>query len=54
MQLYVIKFVDDLRQVCDFLTVFMLPPPIKLCYDTMFVESGIYTPITQLISGAES
>ena len=27
---YVIKFVSDLRQVSDFLRVFLFPPPIKL------------------------
>ena len=30
LQQYVIKFVSDLRQVCDFLRVLQLPPPIKL------------------------
>ena len=27
---YVIKFVSDLRQVCDFLWILQFPPPIKL------------------------
>ena len=30
IQLYVIKFVSDLRQVSGFLWVFWFPPPIKL------------------------
>jgi hypothetical protein len=30
LQHYVIKFVSDLRQLCDFLRVLQLPPPIKL------------------------
>jgi hypothetical protein len=30
IQLYVIKFVSDLRQVGDFLRVLRFPPPIKL------------------------
>ena len=30
IQHYVIKFVSDLRQVCGFLRVLRLPPPIKL------------------------
>ena len=30
MQLYVIKFVSDLRQVGDFLRVLQFPPPIKV------------------------
>jgi len=30
MQVYVIKFVSDLPQVCGFLPVLRLPPPIKL------------------------
>ena len=30
IQHYVIQFVSDLRQVCDFLRVFRFHPPIKL------------------------
>ena len=30
IQHYVIKFVSDLRQVCGFLRILRLPPPIKL------------------------
>ena len=30
IQHYVMKFVSDLRQVCDFLRVLRFPPPIKL------------------------
>ena len=30
VQLYVIKFVSDLRQVGGFLRVLLFPPPIKL------------------------
>jgi hypothetical protein len=30
MQYYVIKYVNDLRQVSDFLRVLRFPPPIKL------------------------
>jgi hypothetical protein len=30
IQLYMIKFVKDLRQVCGFLRIFWFPPLIKL------------------------
>jgi len=30
IQLYVIKFVSDLRQVCGFIRVLLFPLPIKL------------------------
>ena len=30
LQHYVIKFVSNLRQLCDFLRLLQLPPPIKL------------------------
>jgi hypothetical protein len=33
IQLCVIKFVSDLRQVCGFLRVLRFPPPIKLTHD---------------------
>jgi len=42
VQRYVIKFVNDLRQVGRFLRVFLFPPPIKLPrYNWNIVESGI-------------
>ena len=37
VQHYVIKFVGDLRHVCDFLWVLVFPPPIKLTI-TMYLE----------------
>jgi hypothetical protein len=43
IQLYVIKFVSDLRQVGGFLRVFGFPPPSKLTatiYNWNIVESG--------------
>jgi hypothetical protein len=50
IQHYVIKFVSDLRQVCDFLQVPWFPPPIKLKFypevgltflrDTNFLTNG--------------
>jgi hypothetical protein len=30
MQIYMIKFVSDLRQVCGFLLVLRFPPPTKM------------------------
>jgi hypothetical protein len=43
IQLYVIKFVSDLRQVGDFLCVLWFPLPIKLTprYSWNIIESGI-------------
>ena len=43
IQLYVIKFVSDLRQVGDFLRVLWFPLPIKLTprYSWNIIESGI-------------
>ena len=43
VQYYVIKFVNDLREVGGFLRVLRFPPPIKLTprYNWNIVESGI-------------
>jgi hypothetical protein len=38
---YVIKFLDDLRQVGGYLQVIRFPPPIKLTRTTNIVESGV-------------
>ena len=32
IQLYVIKFGNDLRQVSGFLLILRFPPPLKLCF----------------------
>jgi hypothetical protein len=44
IQLYVIKFVSDLRQVCGFLRVLQFPPPIKLTTTMLKVALNTITP----------
>jgi len=46
IQLYLIKFVNDLRQVGGFLRVLLFPPPIKLTatvFNWNILESGFKT-----------
>ena len=44
IQLYVIKFVSDLRQVCGFLQLLQFPPPIKLTATMLKVALSTITP----------
>jgi len=43
-QHYVIKFVNDVRQVSVFLRVLWFPPPIKMTATIYIVESGVKHP----------